>query len=71
MEMKNLENFKLYRGFVRDVKLPASEILTIVKESEPGRSFTGQTQENYVNPKYLAVGVVASISNVSFGGLWL
>ncbi len=69
--MKNWRNFKSNRGFINEVKLPASEIHPIVKESETGGMFTGQTQENYVNPKYLAMSVVSSISNVSFGGLWL
>lgn len=42
-----------------------------VEEKEPVPVFTGVAPENDINHKYLATGMVTSMSKMSFRGLWL
>ena len=69
--MKNWRNFKSNRGFISEEQVCSANAGPIAKEPEPMSVISGPTQENYVNPKFLGAGMVVSISNMSFMGLWL
>ncbi len=69
--MKTQQNPKTFAGINHENQLVSSYINEPTKESDPILAFTGLTQENYVNPLYLRTGMVTSIANMSFGGLWM
>jgi hypothetical protein len=62
--MKTQKNFEVKPG-------ASPNIRHTLKKTKPVHMYTGLIQENYVNPRYLGAGMVASISNMSFGGLWM
>ena len=69
--MKTWRNLKLNPGLKVREQMPAASNSPSAKIPEPLCACTGLMQENYVNPALLKAGMVASISNMSFVGLWL
>ena len=69
--MKNRKNFNSDPGYKGKEQGTSANAGPTVKEPEPVRAFRGQTQENYINPRYLAARMIVSISNMSFAGPWL
>lgn len=62
--MKTQKNFEVKPGVSPNIR-------QTLKKIKPVQMHTGLIQENYVNPRYLGAGMVSSISNMSFGGLWM
>ncbi len=52
-------------------RAPAIQTSDRAENTDAVSAFTGQIQENYVNPLLLVAMTVNSISNMSFQGAWV
>lgn len=69
--MKNPRNFKLHQADALNRQAHLRMTGKILHEQDTAPPYTGITQENYINYRYLETVVVNSVANMSFVGLWM
>jgi hypothetical protein len=69
--MKTRKHFKSNSMCKGAGRVLSSTSVAVGKDAGQSHNFTGMTQENYIDPRYLGAGMVTSISDMSFRGLWM